>query len=97
MLEHTGELGASELAALIGVEDLGLTVPCEGVLQGLDAEIGAERVRQPPGQNRTTVAVHERGQIQEPLGPWGLGDVRTTNPGESIDRQYTWQIRITPL
>src|SRR3984893_11150282 len=50
MLEHAGELGASELAALIGVEDLGLAVPCQGVLQGLDAEIGAERVRQPPGR-----------------------------------------------
>src|ERR1700737_404658 len=65
-----------KLAALIGVEDLGLVVPCQGVLQGLDAEIGAERVRQPPGQNRTTVPVHDRDQIQEPLGHRDIGDVR---------------------
>src|SRR6266446_3946405 len=65
---NAGERGVSELAALIGVEDFGLVVPCQGVLQGLDAELGAERVRQPSGQNRTTVPVHDRDQIQEPLG-----------------------------
>src|SRR5712675_15310 len=94
MLEHAGELDASELAALISVEDLGLVVPCQGVLQGLDAEIGAERVRQPPGQNRTTVPVHDRDQIHEPLGHRDIGDVRAPNLVDPIDRQPTEQIGI---
>ena len=33
MIEHGGELRTIELAVLIGDEDLGLAVPCQGVLQ----------------------------------------------------------------
>src|SRR6516164_769902 len=43
-LEHPGELAAGELAALVRVEDLGLAIPCQGLLQGLDAGVGAECV-----------------------------------------------------
>src|SRR5439155_17324552 len=49
-LEHAGELAAGELAALVRVEDLGIAVVRQGLLQGLDAEVGAERVRQLPRQ-----------------------------------------------
>src|SRR5580700_10251477 len=68
ILEHAGELGAGKLAALIGVEDLGLAVPCQSLFEGLDAEIGAERVRQLPRQHRTAVPVHDRDQVQEAFG-----------------------------
>jgi len=37
MLEHAGEFGADELAALIGVEDLGPAVPGQRLLKSLDA------------------------------------------------------------
>src|SRR6266481_3815497 len=53
--QHPGEVVAGELAALVGVEDLRPTKASERFLERLDAEIGAERVRQPPGQYRTTV------------------------------------------
>ena len=36
--KYTGDVRASELAALIRIEDLWLSVPREGVLQRLDAE-----------------------------------------------------------
>src|SRR5258708_23443101 len=58
--QHAGEVVAGELAALVGVEDLRPTKASERFLERLDAEIGAERVRQPPGQYRTTVPVHDR-------------------------------------
>src|SRR5438105_1130467 len=75
MLEHAGELDAGELAALIGVEDLGLAVPFQGLIEGLDTEIGAERVRQLPRQHRTAVPVHDRDQVKEALGHRDVGDV----------------------
>src|SRR3954453_580677 len=36
--EHVGEVGAGELRALVGVEDLGPAMPGERLLQRLDAE-----------------------------------------------------------
>src|SRR3982074_3100174 len=41
ILEHLGKLGAGELAALVGVEDLGCAVAGKGFFQRLDAEIEA--------------------------------------------------------
>src|SRR5712671_1820524 len=75
--------------ALVGVEDLRPTKASERFLERLDAEIGAERVRQPPGQYRTTVPVHDRDQIHEPLGHRDIGDIRAPNLVDPIDRQPT--------
>src|SRR5882762_5788213 len=58
--QHAGEVVAGKLAALVGVEDLRPTKASERFLERLDAEIGAECVRQPPGQYCTTVPVHDR-------------------------------------
>src|ERR1700738_4069664 len=80
--------------ALVGVEDLRTTKASERFLERLDAEIGAERVRQPPGQYRTTVPVHDRDQIHEPLGHRDIGDIRAPNLVDPIDRQPIEQIRI---
>src|SRR5271167_488136 len=48
LFEDAGELCAGELAALVRVEDFGLAVLCQRLLQSLDAKVGAERVQQPP-------------------------------------------------
>src|SRR6516225_4022691 len=45
-IEHCDELDVGELAALVGVEDLRPAVSGQRFLQGLDAEVRAERVRQ---------------------------------------------------
>src|SRR5580704_4842724 len=42
-LQGAGEFVAGELAALIGVEDLGSAIPSERLLERLDTELGAER------------------------------------------------------
>jgi len=47
--EHVGEDLRGELAALVGVEDLGLAMPGHRLLQGFDAERGLHRDRQAPG------------------------------------------------
>ncbi len=43
--QGAGEVVARELAALVGVEDLGTAVPGERVFEGLDTELRTERVR----------------------------------------------------
>src|SRR5260370_2388310 len=48
--ERAGEGRAGELRALIGIEDFGLAVTSEGVLQGLDAEVLFHLDRHPPRQ-----------------------------------------------
>src|SRR3954471_23996935 len=40
-----------ELTALIGVEDLRPAEPSQRLFQGIDTEVGVQRVRKPPGQH----------------------------------------------
>src|SRR5271157_1540365 len=47
LLEDAGERLAGELAALVAVENLGLAVFAEGLLERLDAEAGLHRDRHP--------------------------------------------------
>ena len=49
--QDAGELLAGELSPLIGVEDLGPAVFCNGLFQRLGAEVRGLGVRQPPRQN----------------------------------------------
>ena len=44
-LEHAGEFGAGELAALVGVEDLGGSVAGDGFLERRRAEVGVVSVK----------------------------------------------------
>src|SRR5216683_2302217 len=66
VLQRAGEVVSGELAALVGIEDLGLAVPRQRFLEGLDTELRAERVRQPPRQHGTAHPVHDRHQAGEP-------------------------------
>ena len=58
-LQHLGEVGRAELAALIGVEDLRLAMPGERLLQSLDTELHLQRDREPPGQDGRVSTVVE--------------------------------------
>ena len=67
VLENAGEVEAGELAALVGVEHLGLAMFNHRLAQGFDAEPGVHGVRQPPRQDMARRPVHDRDQIQEAL------------------------------
>jgi hypothetical protein len=75
VLQGAGEVVAGELAALVGIEDLGPTVQRERFLDGLDAELRAERIRQPPRQHGTAHPVHDHHQVEEALGHRDVGDI----------------------
>jgi hypothetical protein len=74
-LEHVDEVGGGELASLIGVEDLRRAVERDRLLDRLDAEIGRERVREPPRQNAARASIHEHEEIQKAETHWDIGYV----------------------
>jgi hypothetical protein len=78
--QHIGELVTGELRALIGIEDVGLAEPGEGLAQRLDAEPRRERVRQPPGQHSSGRPVDDRDQVQKSLPHRYVGYVSGPHP-----------------
>lgn len=65
LLQKSRKLLASELTALVGVEDFWRTIACNHVLHGFYAEIGRQRIGQPPRQYPATRPVHGRTQVRE--------------------------------
>jgi len=63
--QHVDPAPAGELAALIRIEYLRLSVLGQGFFQGLNAEFRIHAVRLPPGQHLSTIPVHDRHEIQE--------------------------------
>ena len=93
-LQHAGEVGAGEPAALIGVEDLRPAEPTQRLFQGIDAEVGMQRVRKPPGEHRPRVPVHDRHQVDEALGQRNVGNVTAPDLVDPVDRQAAQQVGI---
>ena len=56
--QGTGEIAASELAALVGIEDFRLAIARERFLERFDAKIGVERVGDAPREHRSAHPVH---------------------------------------
>ena len=77
VLEHPGEIRASELAALVGVENFRRAVCRECLLQGGDTEVGGERVGQSPGEYLARIPIHDRHQVGKALRHRHVGHVRT--------------------
>ncbi len=92
--EHAGEGRASELRALVGVEDVRLAVARESILLCLDAEGRLHRNRQSPGQNTTRRPIEYSGEIDEAVGHRDIGDVHGPDLVRSRDLQVAQQIRI---
>jgi hypothetical protein len=72
--QHAGEVVVGELAALVGIEDLGQPV-AERVLQGFDAEARIEQIRQAPSQHVAAHPVHHGDQIEKPARHGNVGDI----------------------
>jgi hypothetical protein len=73
--EDAQELGAGELGALIGVEDLGSPKMLDCLLERGDAEIARQRQRDPPRQDLSRRPVHDRHEIDEAARHGDVGDV----------------------
>ena len=64
-----------ELAALVGVHDLGRAEPGDGLVQCINTEVRLQRVRDAPGQNFAGVPVHDGDQIHKAPPHRQIGDV----------------------
>ena len=93
-LQHLGEVGRGELAALVRVEDLGLAVPGERLLQGLDAEVRRQRDREPPGQDLAAEPVDDGDEIDEPPRHRHVGDVARPDLVGPRHRQVAQQVGV---
>ncbi len=60
VLQHLDEVDGGELAALVGVEDVGLAVPGQRLFDGLDAEVRLKGDREPPRQDAAAEPVECR-------------------------------------
>lgn len=83
-----------ELRSLIGIHDFGRAELVDGLIQGLDAEVRLQRVRDPPGQNLASVPVLDRHKVKEPAPHGQVGDVRTPDLIWTVHPQPPEQIWI---
>src|SRR5260370_30218396 len=92
--QHRGELVAGELRTLIGIEDVRLAEPGEGLAQRLDAEPCRHRVRQSPGQHPSGCPVDHRDQVQKPLSNGDVLDDSGPRPVRLSSRLSTQKVRV---
>src|SRR5689334_171271 len=93
-LQRLGELLGAELAALVGVEDLGRAVAPESLLQRLHAELAGHGIAHPKAQHLAAVEVQDRYQIGKALGHRQVGDVRGPPLVGPLDGDVAKQVRI---
>ncbi len=97
LLQSLGELHAGELGPLVGVEDVRLGVTRQGLLQGRDAEIGIEGVRQPPTEHPAAEPVHDGHEVEEAPPHRDVGDVGAPDLVRPRYLHPLEQIRIDPV
>ena len=93
-LQGAGEAVAGELVALVSIEDLGPVVARERFLERLDTKLGAEGIRQPPGQHGAAYPIHNDHQIEEAFGHRDVGDVRAPDLIDPLDREPAKQVGV---
>ena len=92
--QQAGEGRACKLTALIGVEDLGRAITGDRLLDGIGAELGVHRYRQPPGQHPAAVPIDHRGQVDEAPGHRDVADVHGPDLVGPRDGQRAQQVRV---
>ena len=93
-LELLRELQARELAALVGIHDLGLAVAGHGLLQRLHAEVCGQRVRESECQNPAARPVHDGAEVHEAPAHRDIGDVQRPDLVGPLARHVSEQIGV---
>src|SRR5208282_6676169 len=91
---HVGELFSGELAALIGVDDLGYAVAGEGLLDDFLGVDGLQRDRHAMRQHLAAGHVHHRGQVDKSAGHGNVGRVECPNLIGPADQKIPEQVRV---
>ena len=74
-LQPVGPIKGGELAALVGIHDLGRAELMDRLVQRLEAEVGLQRVGDAPGQNLAREPVHDGHQIEKAAALRDVGNV----------------------
>jgi len=97
VFQQPRELLARELAALVRVEDGRRAIAGQSFLDRFDAEVGRQRVGQPPRHHPATCPVHDREEIHKATRHRKVRDIRCPNLIGSGDRQMAQQIGVHPM
>ena len=92
--EDARAIGARELGALVGVEDLRPSVVARGVLQGVHAEIDGHGVRQAPGKDGAGVPVDDGDHVPPAALERDVRDVGGPDLVRSSDVQPSQQVGV---
>ena len=92
--EQDGEVCKSELAALIGVEDLRYNMPGQSILQRLDTERGLHSDGEKKRQQEQRERVEQGGEIDKTFRDRDIGDVHSAQLVRQQDLHAAQQIGI---
>src|SRR5271170_5492068 len=92
--ELSGEGGAGELRALIGIEYFGLSVALQGFVQRVEAETRIHSIRQAPSEHRAASPIDDRHQIEMTARHRNIGDVGRPDVVRLGDRHAAQKIGI---
>jgi len=95
--QESHELQARELAPLIGIEDLGRAIAADGVLHGVETELGRQRVGESPHQDSATGPVEHREEIHKAPVHGNVGDIGGPDLIWPRDDQVAQEIGINPM
>lgn len=83
----------SKLAALVRVNNLRRSVPCNGTFEHLNAVRRIQRVMQAPAHDKPTVNVYDGRQVYEPFRHRDICDINTPSLIPVVSLQPSKQIR----
>ena len=91
-LEEIDEAAIGELAALVGIEDLGTAMLGDRLLDGVDAEIGREAVGKPPGHHVARKPIHDDEQVEETVAHRDVRNIGAPGLIGAIDDEVSEKI-----
>ena len=97
VLQDIDKVVAGKLSTLVGVEDFRPSVATQGLLEGINTEVGLKGIGNPPGQDFAAVPVHDGHKVHEPMGHGDVGDIRGPDLIGSIDGQVAKQVGENPV
>ena len=86
-----GPVEGCELAALFGIHDFGRAELADGLVQGLEAGLGLQRVGYPPGQHLAGEPVHDSDGTEKAFAHRQTGDVGAPDLIGPVDPQPAQQ------